>query len=61
MLDQMTLSEYFFLAASACLIAYMTNFFLRLGHMRMRREIAELRSRLEAIEGGVGEVPSRPE
>ena len=54
MLDQMTLSEYFFLAASACLIAYMTNFFLRLGHMRMRREIAELRSRLEAIEGDVG-------
>jgi hypothetical protein len=50
MLDQLTMSEYFFLAVSAGLIAYITNTFLRLGHIRMRREIAELRGRLEAIE-----------
>jgi hypothetical protein len=51
MLDQLTLSESFLLAVSAGLIAYTVNLFLRLGHIRMRKELEELRGRVAALEG----------
>ena len=51
MLDQLTLSESFLLAVSAALIAYTVNLFLRLGHIRMRKELEDLRSRVAALEG----------